>query len=157
MKSSVFRLFRQSKKSRGFFSLLPAWKHSASLQRRQAVLQRLPELRSKYNEQSAKGESNEADAQDEVRQAVCDCQHVHGNSIQYQYQDQGIPALQLIIDKSKADSSDHICQGHDADTHCLRDRGRSRHRRNGGRGLWHLDLTQRSPDRNDESGSPSSG
>ena len=71
----------------------------------------------KHHQQTAKGEAHKADADDEVGQVLCDGQHTHGQAVEHQNKDQGIPALELIVDKAKADATAHIGKGHNADAH----------------------------------------
>ncbi len=58
----------------------------------------------KHDQQPAEREADQADAGDEVGQRFGDRQHAHRKAVEDQYQNQRVPALELIIDKAKADA-----------------------------------------------------
>lgn len=71
----------------------------------------------KHDQQPAEREADQADAGDEAGQRFGDRQHAHRKAVENQYQHQRIPALELIIDKAKADAAAHVGQRHDGNTH----------------------------------------
>ena len=71
----------------------------------------------KHHQQTAKGKAHKADADDEIGQVLCNGQHTHGQTVEYQNKDQRIPALELIVDEAKADAAAHIGKGHNAHAH----------------------------------------
>lgn len=68
-----------------------------------------------HHQESSEGEAYQGDAQDKIGIGICHSQHKHGQAVDDQNQNQGVPALKPVIDKAKGDAAEHVEQGHKAD------------------------------------------